>query len=127
MPTSNLTTLGAITLLVALALYGAMPNSANAESDTPQTQAQPLILFGTSWCGYCKRARYYLRENNIAFADLDIERNPAAERAYNQLGISGVPVFVQGDRQLRGFSIASFKAFYQPPQIRKTDSAQGSP
>lgn len=112
MPTPNRTLLGALVLLIGTAIYCLIPNSASAEHDT--VQPQPLVLYGTSWCGYCKRARFYLRENNIAYADLDIERNPAAERAYNRLGVSGVPVFVQGDRKLRGFSIASFEAFYQP-------------
>ncbi len=81
----------------------------------PTNISPPLLMYSTSWCGYCKKARSYFNANGIAFTELDIERNPAAERAYNRLGVSGVPVIIQDDRQMRGFSVASFKAFYRDP------------
>src|SRR5690625_8021050 len=54
-------------------------------------------LYGTSWCGYCANARRFFDANGIPFADLDIERSPAAEQAFQQLGGRGVPLIRVGD------------------------------
>ncbi len=74
-----------------------------------------LLMYGTSWCGYCKKARRYFNANGIAFREFDIEKNPSAKRAYDKLRISGVPVIVQDGRTMRGFSAANFERFYQAP------------
>jgi mycoredoxin len=33
-----------------------------------------VIIYGTTWCGYCAQARKLLNENAIAFYEYDIER-----------------------------------------------------
>lgn len=35
--------------------------------------AQPITMFTTSWCGYCKRLERQMDEAGIAFATVDIE------------------------------------------------------
>ncbi len=38
--------------------------------------SQTVTMYSTSWCGYCRRARTALREQGIAFEEIDIEQRP---------------------------------------------------
>jgi len=72
-----------------------------------------VILFGTSWCGYCKKARKYLDEHNIRYTDYDIEKDSHAKQMYSQLGASGVPVILVGNMEMQGFSASAFEKIYK--------------
>ena len=37
-----------------------------------------LTMYTTSWCGYCFRLKKVLKAEGIAFAEVDIEADPAA-------------------------------------------------
>ncbi|PCJ20187.1 MAG: hypothetical protein COB04_04540 [Gammaproteobacteria bacterium] len=71
-----------------------------------------VTLFSTEWCGYCRKARQYLRKNNIAFKDYDIEKSAAAQALYKQHGGKGIPLLVFGGTRMRGFSVERFEALY---------------
>ena len=73
-----------------------------------------VVMYSTSWCGYCKKAKQYFKKNNIAFKEYDIEKSKKAKRDYDKLGGRGVPVILVGDKRLNGFSEASFEQIYQP-------------
>lgn len=73
-----------------------------------------VVMYSTSWCKYCKKARKYFTENDIDFAEYDIEKNSKARRQYDRLGVSGVPVILVGKKQMRGFSVGGFRKIYQP-------------
>jgi glutaredoxin len=94
----------------------------NSYSGTPEVQraptrsaaagaSAPLVMYATSWCGYCKQARAYFARKGIAYVEHDVEKSPAAHAEFKRLGGRGVPFFVQGDNVMRGFSAASFDAF----------------
>lgn len=71
------------------------------------------ILYGTTWCGYCKQARQYFADHGMAFRDLDIEHDAEAKRQYDALGLSGVPVMVYEDMIWSGFSAERMAAKQQ--------------
>ncbi len=71
-----------------------------------------VILYSTSWCGYCKRARAYMNQRGIKFRELDIETNKSAKRDYQRSGGRGVPFLVRGDQTLRGFAKGSYDRFF---------------
>ena len=77
------------------------------------TRAGKATLFATSWCGYCKKARTYLRRNGIAYSEYDIEKNPQARVAFKRYGDTGVPLLVKGDKHLRGFSVKGYNNFFK--------------
>jgi mycoredoxin len=54
-----------------------------------------LIMYTTSWCGDCRRAKAYLQSRGIAFEEVNIEETPgAAERVVqNNGGKRKVPTF----------------------------------
>ena len=39
---------------------------------------QPLTMYTTTWCGYCRRLKRQLAADGIEMTEVDIERNPAA-------------------------------------------------
>ncbi|MGD8525024.1 MAG: glutaredoxin family protein [Thioalkalispiraceae bacterium] len=73
---------------------------------------QDVVMYSTSWCGYCKKARAYFEQNNIACADYDIENNPVARQEYQAMGATGVPVIIVGDKRMNGFSVKGFERIY---------------
>lgn len=40
---------------------------------------QNLKMYTTSWCPDCWRAKIFLKERGVAFSEINIEQNPAAE------------------------------------------------
>jgi glutaredoxin len=52
---------------------------APAPAEAPQA-AEEVVLYCTSWCPDCRRARDYLRERQIAFREIDITRDREAAR-----------------------------------------------
>ncbi len=40
--------------------------------------AQPLTMYTTPWCGYCRRLKSQLAHEGIEIVEVDIERDPAA-------------------------------------------------
>lgn len=73
-------------------------------------KAIKVVMFSAEWCGYCKQAKAYMQAKNIAFNELDIEKNASARQEYQKLGGRGVPYFVIGSRTLAGFSPDAFDA-----------------
>jgi len=78
-----------------------------------QVQADKVILYSTSWCGYCKRARKYMAAKGIAYSEYDIEKDAIAKSRYQRAGGVGVPFLVRGDDIQRGFSRASYDRFFR--------------
>ena len=66
-----------ILLLSALALF--------QHWDTVQRWLQPplanrpgeVVLYATQWCGYCAKTREQLAQDQIAYREIDIEKDPA--------------------------------------------------
>lgn len=71
-----------------------------------------VTMYATSWCGYCKKARRYFRDNGVRYTEYDIEKDPAAKRRYDAMGGRGVPLILVGDRRMNGFSESGFERIY---------------
>ncbi len=69
-----------------------------------------VVIYTTDWCGYCKKAKKFMRKNNIAFSEYDIEKSARAKREYDRLNGHGVPLIVVGKKTLSGFSPSSLMA-----------------
>jgi len=71
-----------------------------------------VVMYSTAWCGYCKKARRYFRENNIPFNEYDIEKSSRAKNEHKRHGGSGVPLLLFGQQKMRGFSVDHFEKLY---------------
>lgn len=79
---------------------------------TAVAKKQKVIMYSTKWCGYCKKASRYFKQNNIPFKEYDIESNKAAKKRYDALGGSGVPLILVGKKRMQGFSVKRFQSIY---------------
>jgi glutaredoxin 3 len=63
-----------------------------------------VVLFSTSTCSWCRRAKRYFRENRVTFKEINVERDPDAARdIVRKTGQTGVPVIKIGNKWIVGF------------------------
>jgi len=83
------------------------------ESTPREGTSKNVVMYSTSWCGYCKKARNYFKQQNIPFNEYDIEKSKRAHRKYTSHGGTGsVPLILVGSQKMRGFDIMSFNRLY---------------
>jgi glutaredoxin len=64
-----------------------------------------VILYTTTWCGYCAKTRRYLAENNIRYTDWDVEHSEKGRIDYERFGRKGIPIVViNGETVIFGYS-----------------------
>ncbi len=63
-----------------------------------------VLVFSTSTCSWCRRAKRYLKERGVPFKEIDVERDAdAAREIVRKTGQTGVPVIKIGSRWIVGF------------------------
>ncbi len=63
-----------------------------------------VVLFSTSTCSWCRRAKRYFKDHRVPFKEVDVERDPKAARDIaRKTGQTGVPVIKIGNRWIVGF------------------------
>ena len=63
-----------------------------------------VVLFSTSTCSWCRRAKRYFREQRVPFKEVDVGRDPdAAKDIARKTGQTGVPVIKIGGSWIVGF------------------------
>jgi glutaredoxin 3 len=70
---------------------------------TPTLVQTPVVLYTTSWCPYCERARALLRAKGVSFQEINLEAQP--ERRDEMIRRSGrhtVPQIFIGERHIGG-------------------------
>lgn len=77
------------------------PPAARARSGSHE-----VVLYTTSWCGWCKKTRSWLDGKGVDYVDKDIESDGGAAEEMRELvgGDSGVPVVVIDGEVIRGFN-----------------------
>jgi glutaredoxin len=76
----------------------------------PAATAEPVVLYATAWCAYCKVARAYFRKHGIDYVEHDVEKSAEAKAEFLRLGGKGVPFVVYGRAAMNGFSESGFEA-----------------
>ena len=71
-----------------------------------------VVMYSAAWCGICKKAKKYFKENNIKYKEYDIDRSSKGKKDFKKLGAKGVPVILVGDKRPNGFSAESFESIY---------------
>ena len=79
-------------------------------SATP-SRSGGIVLYGTTWCGYCKKARDYFKKKGVQFVDKDVEKDEGAAKeladkaARTGARVSGVPVIDVRGTLVMGFDV----------------------
>ena len=84
----------------------AQPPAARARGDRHE-----VVVYTTSWCGWCKRTRAWLDARGVDYENKDVERDDGAAAEMRDLagGDSGVPVVVIDGEVIRGFNESRMK------------------
>ena len=69
-----------------------------------------LVLFTTSWCAYCKKAKAYLANKGLSYKEIDIESNGGAASYAQAGGQRGVPLLFKNGQRVLGFSTTAYDA-----------------
>lgn len=65
---------------------------------------QKVAIYTTPTCGYCKMAKAFFKENNIAYDEHNVVEDEAArDYMIDKSGQAGVPVIAVGDELVVGF------------------------
>jgi glutaredoxin len=95
----------------AEATRDAAPPAALAPS-RPSSGDHEVVVYTTSWCGWCKKTIAWLDSKGVGYVNKDVEADPeaAAEMREHVGGDSGVPVVVIDGEVIRGFSAAKMES-----------------
>ena len=86
------------------------PKSVVTEEKRPYRSIR-VIMYKTSWCGYCQKAREYLESLRVNLVEYDVERDRAMseEMLRKSGGSRGVPLIDVEGIILRGYSPSAIK------------------
>lgn len=68
-------------------------------------QADTVVMLSASWCGYCRRAREFLQQREIAHCEYDIETTDEGRRRFSQTPVKVIPIIHIGKDTLVGFDV----------------------
>jgi glutaredoxin len=71
---------------------------------------QPVKIFTTAWCGYCKKAKAHLAARGVPYREIDVETSDSGQREYAELRGRGVPVILVGSQRMDGFDAQGLDA-----------------
>lgn len=72
-----------------------------------------LVIYTTTHCPYCTKARKHFAKHNIAYKEKNIETSEKYANEFKRFGGKGVPVLFWGKNKMNGFSVKGFEAFYR--------------
>ena len=69
------------------------------------SDAPDIVMYSSSWCGYCARARALLEAKGVAFREIKVDEDPADRAAMLERsgGRRTVPQIFIADRHVGGF------------------------
>jgi len=92
-----------LVLLLAYQYRDRIESFFEEKSPAPAGDEQ-VALYATQWCGYCRKARELLKEQNVSFVEYDIEQSEEARRRHAELGGTGVPLLIVRGTVIRGYN-----------------------
>ena len=77
-----------------------------------------VIVYSTTWCGFCKAAKQYFDQKKVAYDEIDVEQDmDAAKQIVEETGQMGVPVIRIGSHVIVGFDRTSIDAALKDVQL----------
>lgn len=101
-------------LTVALAAAGwglvTLPIATNANATEATKPAAQVIMYSTSTCSYCAKARTWFSSHDVKWDERDVEKSAQANKEWKQLGGMGTPLIVIDGKAIHGFDEARITA-----------------
>lgn len=88
-----------------------MPVKAEAQTAEAKAEQEPIVLYMTSWCGYCRKARKLLDDLDADFVEKNIEKDREAALEFQKKAGrgSGIPVIDFDGTIVRGYNAKLIK------------------
>lgn len=106
---SNRTLLSLAFLAGAWSL-SATPSIADTSASEAAKPAVDVIMYTTSTCGYCVKARSWFTERNVSWDERDIETSESARAEWIAQGGVGTPLILINGTRISGFSVDALTA-----------------
>jgi glutaredoxin len=88
----------------------AIVTPAQPGATAPAEARQPVKIFTTAWCGYCRKAKALLAARGVPYREIDVETSDSGQREYRELRGRGVPVILVGSQRMDGFDAKGLDA-----------------
>ena len=69
-----------------------------------------IVMYGTDWCGYCKKLRGEFEANDIDYIEIDVEKSGEQQKIAETMGVYGYPTTWVGYARVRGSNLKAVKA-----------------
>ncbi len=91
---------------------GTLGAPAKQSEEPPDFSSVTVELYMTDWCGYCKKAREYIRSLGAKLVEYNVDRDPERkdEMRKKSGGSTAVPFIDIGGTVIRGYSPAAIRA-----------------
>ena len=73
-------------------------------TDINHKESAKVVIYSTTWCGVCVKAKKWFKANQIKYREYDIETSTKGKRDYKKLKGRGVPIIIVGQQRMNGFS-----------------------
>lgn len=87
-------------------------NFVSSSETFDETISKEVIIYTTSWCSVCKRAKDYLEGQGIDYSEFDVETDAKGKRDYAQMRGRGVPIILVDGQRMNGFDEERFQRLY---------------
>ena len=91
-------------------LAAGMAAAAGIAAAAGAAKAPEVVMYATSDCGYCAKARAYFDARGVAFEERDIDASPEARREWKEKGGVGTPLILINGRHFQGFDQSGLDA-----------------
>jgi glutaredoxin len=95
--------------MIRALIFGLACATAAGASNAQTAANPPVVMYATSWCSHCAKARDYFARAGIAYVEHDVEKSAGANAEFKRLGGRGVPLIVVGREKMSGFSEQAFE------------------
>ena len=119
-----------LAIAVVLAALTVSAADRGSKSDAPEGSAEAgeapeIVLYQTSWCGYCRKAGKLLKDLDAEYVVKDIEKNQAAAREYREKGrgYRGIPLIAYDDQVLKGYDERGIRAMVKDQKKRSSSAS----
>ena len=82
-----------------------------------------VVMYTTSRCGYCKKAKAHFVKNKIPHVTYDVEKSTIGKMDYKSLRGTSVPIIIVGKKRMNGFTVARFDSLYKKQMQLEAASA----
>ncbi len=99
-----------IIILAAVQYRHQIINTFSPPPDYSAMHPEGVVLYATSWCGYCKLARDFFAQNKIPYVEYDIETSAEGKAQYQRLNGNGIPLVVIHGTVIGGYDPDEMKS-----------------